>query len=166
MTAGSLSTLPSSVTQFGEENRRPWGAAAVVRPGAVAAGGIRTTRLDPHHVFQIPAPPQDEWPLHAVDAALRGSGLLEHMEYEARGLLNLVGFAARCLADADCRPDERLRWREELDRANARLEALYEAGLSRDFLTNPRRRERTGQGSAILSSALFFQGPVGSSRPL
>lgn len=141
MTAGTLSTLPSLLSKYREEGCRPERSAAVVSPLAAAADSLRTTRLCPEHVFEVQLAPRDEssWP--AVDAAPRASGLLDQLEYEARGLHNLVGFAARCLDDR-CTPDERLRWREQLDRANARLEALHEAGLPRDFLTNPRWRER------------------------
>jgi hypothetical protein len=111
--------------------------------GAGSAGSLRTIPLDPDRVFQIEAASQGAGSGAAMGAAAHISGVLDRMEYEARGLLNLVCFVSRCLNDSGCSQDERIRWREELDRANARLEALYRAGLPRDFLTNPGWREET-----------------------
>ena len=57
------------------------------------------------------------------------------MEHEARGLLNLITLLSRCLRDAGGNA-EHARWQAEVDEAKARLERLYEAGLSRTFLTD------------------------------
>jgi hypothetical protein len=109
---------------------------------SAAAGGLRTTPPDPHGVFHITAAPRDAGPGFPFNARPRAGGLPEYLDYEARGLLNLVGLAVRCLDHGACRQDERVRWREDVNRANARLEALYAAGLPRDFLTNPGTLER------------------------
>ena len=117
MTAGTLSTLPNWM--FPRDRH--------ARPGDAGAGLLRRARLDPDHVFRVPAAPMPADP--------RANG---RAECEARGLLNLIALATRCLANgSNARTDESERWRAEVEHAQARLEALYASGLPRDFLTNP-----------------------------
>ena len=146
MTAGTLSTLPHRLSRLYDKHGRPNHAAAGAR---AAPDG----RLNPDGVFEVvtspstlPAAPEAR---PALDVGrLANAVLIDRMEYEARGLLNLVGFATRCLDGRGASgPQEVLRWRGELERANARLVTLYEAGLPRDFLTNPRKRERPAVGA-------------------
>ena len=131
MTAGMLSTLPNGPGRDDPHRRPCHGPAA--RNAAYAA------RLDPDHVFRVPS----------ATAAPRPSRPPDPPEYEARGLLNLVAFAARCLAASDSRSDERERWRTEIDRANTRLEELHAAGLPRDFLTRDRRSDRIRSAACV-----------------
>ena len=58
------------------------------------------------------------------------------LEHEARGLLNLIAIASRCVDRAADESEQEL-WRREIDRARERLEGLYRAGLSRDFPKEP-----------------------------
>lgn len=148
ITACTLSTLPALLSRLRDEQDRPGGAGAGLTPRAVPGGTVRTTRPDPAQVFELPGVPQAAWSRPAVDAGPLAGGGLDEMEYEARGLLNLLGFVARCLDDGGCGPDEKVRWGEELCRAKARLEALHEAGLPRDFLTNPAWRAAAAAGAS------------------
>lgn len=70
---------------------------------------------------------------------------MDRMEHRARGLLNLIALLSRCLAGGSGSPAERGEWRNEIDEASERLEALYDAGLPRTFLPGP---PPTTRGSA------------------
>ena len=162
MTAGTLSTVPNWQNLAGGEHGR--------RRGAIAAtAGGRSARLNPDSVYAIPVaaaapatvPAPAMPPQHAAAprpeaqrsesprtppshcGATPAGADLDRMEYEARGLLNLVAFATRCLERGGNAADaEKKRWRQEIDAAGRQLEALYEAGLSREFLS---ARPRAGQ---------------------
>ena len=127
MTAGTLSTIANYLEPRDRHGRRC----------DDASNAVRRARLDPDHVFHVPASPPA--PAATTAGTPPPTGWADQSEYEARGLLNLLAFATRCLAGPDARSDERERWRTEITRANERLETLYAAGLPRDFLTNPRR---------------------------
>jgi hypothetical protein len=60
----------------------------------------------------------------------------EEREHAARGLLNLVALLTRCVEGGGGSQAERLEWRRQVADARARLEALYQSGLSRTFLTD------------------------------
>jgi hypothetical protein len=66
--------------------------------------------------------------------------------HRARELLNRVSMLTCCLQLPDVTDDEWGRWPAEIADANRRLEALYAAGLSRDFLGEPTRRRRRPEG--------------------
>ena len=50
------------------------------------------------------------------------------VEHEVRSLLNLVGLISHCLRTCDATEIERAQWRQEAERANARLARLRAAG--------------------------------------
>ena len=66
----------------------------------------------------------------AARTALRAAAL----EHEARGLINLIVIASRCM-EHSAEGDDREGWRWEIHAAAERLEALYRAGLPRNFLS-------------------------------
>jgi hypothetical protein len=59
------------------------------------------------------------------------------LEHEARGLLNLIVIASRCL-EGSADAGEREAWHREIHAAREQLEGLCGAGLSRTFLKEPR----------------------------
>ena len=96
------------------------------------------------------APRRDACAPRPADAGMRR---LDRMEYEARGLLNLVTLLSRCLQDGAVSAAERRGWRAEVWEANERLEALYLAGLSRTFLTDPPPKSAGGAVATIAVAA-------------
>jgi hypothetical protein len=68
--------------------------------------------------------------------------------HRARELLNRVAMLTCCLQLPDVTDDEWRRWPAEIAEANRAVDALYAAGLSRDFLGTPTRRRRRPQGGA------------------
>jgi hypothetical protein len=56
------------------------------------------------------------------------------VEHEARGLINAIGLLSRCLDRGAGTEMERVSWFRQIPEAEARLEKLYAAGLSRRFL--------------------------------
>lgn len=64
-------------------------------------------------------------------------GRVDAIEHEARGLLNLIGFVDRCLQSSLLSAGDHARWCRDRNQAIERLEVLYRAGLSPDFLSMP-----------------------------
>ena len=123
MTAGTLSTLkcvPLTVHTLSDHGR-----------GVFAAGVAQWIDDPPRRPVRLWPPP------HARDDARpRRRPDADAIEHQARGLLNLIALASRCAATAGAGDDQRRAWRLEIDDANQRLEALYRAGLSRNFMTD------------------------------
>jgi hypothetical protein len=84
-------------------------------------------------------------PAPGGDAAMRDAAAPEH---RARELLNRVAMLVCCLQLPDVTDDEWRRWPSEIADANRRLDELYTAGLSRDFLGVPTRCRRPEGGAA------------------
>ena len=84
---------------------------------------------DPQRALACGPPPEGGRP----DSAGAWTAALEH---EARGLLNLIAIALRCL-DRSAEGGEREVWRREIQAAREQLEGLCRAGLPRDFLKAP-----------------------------
>jgi hypothetical protein len=64
----------------------------------------------------------------------------------ARELLSRVAMLTRCLLLPDVTDAESHQWPSDIADANRRLDALYDAGLSRDFRGEPTRSHRHPQG--------------------
>ena len=138
MIAGTLSTIRPSLVPPRFEHGRPAGEGA-------GTGAAYPTRLNPDEVFQVSTAPAEyrHGPAPAARAAAAPCRAADRMEFEARGLLNLIGFVTRCLdGGAGATHEERQRWRRQIENSNARLESLYEAGLPRDFLSAQRKGEQ------------------------
>ena len=56
------------------------------------------------------------------------------MEHRGRELMNLVGMLTHCLRLPDLPDAERRQWPAKINDANRRLQALFDSGLSRDFV--------------------------------
>ena len=67
------------------------------------------------------------------------------LEHEARGLLNLIAIASRCL-ERCAEEGEREGWRREIDVARGQLEGLHRAGLPVDFPKQPSAGPRASGG--------------------
>jgi hypothetical protein len=68
------------------------------------------------------------------------------LEHEARGLLNLIVIASRCL-ETSADDGEREAWRQEIHAAREHLDGLYQAGLPLDFPKDPFAGPRRSGGS-------------------
>jgi hypothetical protein len=79
------------------------------------------------------------------DGGVRNAAAPAH---RARELLHRVAMLTHCLQLPDVTDDEWRRWPAEIADANRRLDALYAAGLGRDFLGPPTRRRRRPEGGA------------------
>lgn len=127
MTAVTLSTIGFRTSVLGEE------AGEVVARGAIV--GERQFPVVVQTLVNVPAVPPDR----AGERVQPGPGgerrRGDDLEHRARGLLNLVALVSRLLRDEAATADERRQWLEDLDCAKERLEALYRAGLSREFLS-------------------------------
>jgi hypothetical protein len=63
--------------------------------------------------------------------------------HQARELLSRVAMLAHCLQLPDVTDAEWRQWPADIADANRRLDELYSAGLSRDFLGEPMRSHRS-----------------------
>ena len=171
MTAVTLSTLAShSLTIHG--------LRSAPNPAPGFADGGRTGAAAHEHVLKVseaghaspperPAtPPGRPETAPEPQAATRGGAQAPHgaqaanvdvLEHQARGLLNLVALLSRCVEGGMGSPAERSQWADEVKDAKERLEALYESGLPRTFLsappTKPAGVSGGGAGNALTRGA-------------
>jgi hypothetical protein len=127
MTAVTLSTIGFRTSVVGEE------AAEVVARGAIV--GERRFPVVVETLVNVPAVGSTRAGERVQPGHGGGRRGGVDPEHQARGLLNLVALVSRLLRDGAATPDERRQWLEDLEGANERLEALYRAGLSREFMS-------------------------------
>lgn len=60
-----------------------------------------------------------------------------HLQHRGRELIHAMGLLAQCLQLPAATAAERSGWWRDIRRSRVDLEALYVAGLPRDFLNRP-----------------------------